>query len=213
MILYLDESGDLGFSTGSSSHFIIGFLATDSEVALKRRIKRVKERFGLPPDVEAKAADSDFNLRRAMLQAVQASGAEVHVITVYKAHVHKRLRENTNILYNYAASLLLLPLLKAKSLDAATLVVDQRIIRVPGGRLPFDDYIRTELWGTHGTYTDLRIHHVDSRQSYGLQAADFVTNALFRARERGDWSLWNLIRDGVATSRKLFEGGETEQPT
>lgn len=205
MILYLDESGDLGFSEGSSSHFVIGFLATDSEVDLKRRVKRIKQRFGLPRHVEAKAADSDADFRRAMLQAVRASAVEIHVITVYKGQVHKRLRENTNILYNYAAGLLLLPFLKAQALDAVTLVVDQRIIRVPGGRLPFDDYIKTELWGTHGTFTDLRIHPMDSRESYGLQAADFVTNALFRARERGDWSLWNIIREKVATSRKLFE--------
>lgn len=213
MILYLDESGDLGFSERSSSHFIIGFLVTETEVILKRQVKRVKERFGIPQGIEAKAADSDIHFRRAMLHAIGRSQVEIHIITVYKTHVHKKLRENTNILYNYAASLLLLPFLKAKAAEAVTLVVDQRIIRVPGGKLPFDDYIKTELWGTHGVFTDLRIHHVDSRQSYGLQAADFVTNALFRARERGDWSLWNLIRDRVAISRKLFEGEETEQPT
>ncbi|MBI4572235.1 MAG: DUF3800 domain-containing protein [candidate division NC10 bacterium] len=93
MIVYLDESGDLGFSEASSNHFIIGFLATETEVTLKRRVKRVKEQFGLGPKIEAKASDSSPDLRRAMLRAVRASGAEIHAITVFKAHVHKRLRE------------------------------------------------------------------------------------------------------------------------
>ncbi|MBI4572236.1 MAG: DUF3800 domain-containing protein [candidate division NC10 bacterium] len=54
---------------------------------------------------------------------------------------------------------------------------------------------------------------MDSRESYGLQAADFVTNALFRARERGDWSLWNVVRENVVMSQKLYEVGQTEKPT
>lgn len=213
MIMYLDESGDLGFSPESCNHFIVGFLVAHNETDLKRRIKRVKQRFKLPTHVEAKASDSDTRLRRAMLQAVESSPGEIHVITVYKAHVHKRLRENTNILYNYAAGLILLPFLKEKALESVSLVADKRIIRVPGGRLPFDDYIKTELGGTHGTFTDLYIHHVDSRESYGLQAADYVMNAVFRARERGDWSLWNISREKSVVSRKLFEEDSTEKPT
>ena len=211
--MYLDESGDLGFSPESCNHFIIGVLVAHNETNLKRNVKRVKQRFKLPTDVEAKASTSDANLRRAMLQAIESSPVEIHTITVYKAHVHKRLRENTNILYNYAAGLILLPFLKEKALESITLVADRRIIRVPGGKLPFDDYIKTELWGTHETFTDLYINHLDSRESYGLQATDYVMNALFRARERGDWSLWNIIREKSVVSRRLFEEGLTEKPT
>ena len=213
MIMYLDESGDLGFSPESCNHFIIGFLVSHNEIDLKRKVKEVKQQFKLPKDVEAKATRSNTKLRRAMLEAVNSSPIEIHTITIHKAHVHERLRENTNILYNYAAGLILLPFLKEKALDSITLVADRRIIRVPGGGLPFDDYLKAELWGTHETFTDLYINHLDSRESYGLQAADYVMNALFRARERGDWSLWNIVREKSVVARKLFEEGATEKPT
>lgn len=213
MVLYLDESGDFGFSDASTNHFIIGFLVLDSSANLKSKVKRVRERFKLPPDVEAKASKSSEELRRAMLEAVRSSSVEVHTITIFKANVHQRLRENTNILYNYAAGLILLPFLKEKALESVTLVADRRIIRVPGGKLPFDDYLRTELWGNHETFTDLHIKHLDSRESYILQAVDYVMHALFRARERGDWSLWNIIREKAVVTRKLFEDNPKEKPT
>ena len=82
-------------------------------------------------------------------------------------------------------------------------MVDQRITRISRG-LRFDDYIRTELWGRHEVYTDLIIHHLDSKESLGLQAVDFVSNALFRARERNEWEYWNLVRGKARETKRLF---------
>jgi len=82
-------------------------------------------------------------------------------------------------------------------------VVDLRITKISHG-LRFDDYIKTELWGRNKVYTDLKIDHVDSRKSLGLQAVDFVCNALFRARERDKWNYWNLVRSKVKEMKQLF---------
>ena len=45
--IYLDESGDLGFSfgEGSSEFFVITFISSEDNVALRRSVTRVKKRY------------------------------------------------------------------------------------------------------------------------------------------------------------------------
>lgn len=203
MIIYLDESGDLGFGAGGTKYFVILFVVANDEIALKRHVRRVKKKHKIPRDVEIKATTSSPGLRMDILRSIAQTDIEVYSITTYKPGVHERLRSDTNILYNYAIGLLLIPYLVEKAFERVSIVVDQRITRISRG-LRFDDYIRTELWGRYRVYTDIRIHHLDSRESLGLQAVDFVSNALFRARERNEWGYWNLVRDKAKDTKRLF---------
>jgi hypothetical protein len=212
MILFLDESGDLGFGQGSTAHFIIGFLAVADEEAFRRKIRKIKKRAGLSGDVELKAYHSDDHLRRKVLKTVAASNVEVHTVSLYKPKVYDHLRTDTNVLYNYAAKWLLVPYLEEQRFDRIRIVVDLRITRQSRG-MRFDDYIKAELWGERGVPTELEFQHLDSAQSLGLQAVDFVTHALFRGRERNDWQLWNIVRARAKRTKRLFFDPTTRKPT
>lgn len=212
MILYLDESGDLGFGPGGTTHFIIGFLALTDDLQLRRRIRKVKRRAGLSGEMELKAFHSDDALRRRVLKAVAASGAEIHTVSIYKARVFDHLRTDTNVLYNYAAKWLLVPFLEERRFDHVRIVVDLRITRQSRG-MRFDDYIKAELWGERGVPTRLDFQHLDSAHSLGLQAVDFVTHALFRGRERSEWQLWNIVRGNAQRTKRLFLDPGTKRPT
>ncbi len=124
MILYLDESGDLGFSASSSKHFVIGFIVVPKNRDLTRRVKKVRINFDVPHDVEIKAKTSGEGLKRSMLENVKAANVDVHVMTIYKDHVEPELRENTNLLYNYASALLLIPFFEKSGAKGVHLTVD-----------------------------------------------------------------------------------------
>ncbi len=207
--LYFDESGDLGFSASSSKHFVIGFIVVPKNRDLTRRVKKVRMHFSVPHDVEIKAKTSGDGLKRLMLEKIRECKVDVHVITIYKDHVEPALREDTNLLYNYASALLLIPFFEKSGAKEIRLTVDQRTVRVPGSRDPFDDYLKAQV-EMKGLTTEIRIEHLDSRESLGLQAVDFVVNALFRAREYRKWDHWNIIRDRVPKdgSHRLFEKGK-----
>lgn len=212
MILYLDESGDLGFGQGSTTYFVMGFLAVTDEEAFRRKIRKIKRRAGLSGQVELKAYHSDDGLRAKVLRAIAASDVEVHTVSVYKPRVYDHLRTDTNVLYNYTAKWLLIPFLEERRFDYVRIVVDLRITRQSRG-MRFDDYVKAELWGDRGVSTRLEFQHQDSAHSLGLQAVDFVTHALFRARERNDWQLWNIVRGKAKRTRRLLFDPETKKPT
>jgi hypothetical protein len=211
MILFLDESGDLGFGQGSTTYFIMGFLAVTDEEAFRRKIRRIKRRAGLSGEVELKAYHSDDALRRRVLRAAAASDVEIHTVSVYKPHVYDHLRIDTNVLYDYAAKWLLVPFLEEQRFESIRIVVDLRITRQSRG-MRFDDYIKAELWGERGIPTRLDFQHQDSAHSLGLQAVDFVTHALFRGRERNDWQLWNIVRGKAKRTKRLFFDPATKKP-
>jgi hypothetical protein len=212
MILYLDESGDLGFGQGSTMYFIMGFLAVEDEQELSREIRKVKKRTGLSGQVELKAYHSDDPMRFKVLEVIADCEVEIHTISVYKPRVYDHLRTNTNVLYNYTAKWLLVPFLEERQFEHIRIVVDLRITRQSRG-MRFDDYIRAELWGERGIQTALEFHHLDSAHSYGLQAVDFVTHALFRGRERNDWRYWNVVRGKAGRTKRLFFDPATKKPT
>lgn len=212
MILFLDESGDLGFGTGSTRYFIIGFIAVNDEVKFRRKIRRVKKRLGLSGQVELKAFHSSDAVRLEVLKAIAASDIQIQTVSVFKPKVYDHLRTDTNILYNYAAKWLLIPFLEERQYNHVRIIVDMRITKLSSG-MRFDDYIKAELWGERGIPTRLEVHHLDSMHSLGLQAVDFVTHALFRGRERDDWRFWNIVKSKANRTKRLFFDQETKKPT
>jgi|SRR3990172_948543 len=212
MILFLDESGDLGFSPGGTTYFIIGFLAVNEEIKFRRVIRNIKKRNGLSGKVELKAYHSGDDLRFEVLNAIAASDIEIHTVSVFKPRVYDHLQTDTNILYNYAAKWLLVPFLEERQLSDVRIIVDLRITRLSSA-MRFDDYIKAELWGERGIHTKLEVHHLDSMRSLGLQAVDFVTYALLRGRERSDWRFWNIIRPKAVRTKRLFFDEHTKKPT
>jgi len=51
VIIYLDESGDLGFVLGSSAYFVITFLVTKDKKPIKRAVQKTRRKYGLPVDL------------------------------------------------------------------------------------------------------------------------------------------------------------------
>ncbi len=207
MLIYLDESGDLGFNfkKGASAFFVISFVAMDEPISLelKRVIKKIKQKHRIPRKVEVKGNKDRHALRLDVLRAISSLPIEIYSIVVNKKNIDKHLRNDTNIFYNYMVNLIVIPYLERKKVNEAHIIADLRITRIAKG-LRFDDYLKYKLFFEKKLYIELIVEFLDSRKSLGLQAVDFVSYSLFRKYERKDKRYYQIIEKRVKGEKKLF---------
>jgi len=86
MFIYLDESGDLGFKEGATNFFVISFITMDGQtlLQLKRKIKKLKQKYKISKGVEIKDSTSSHFLRVDVLKVVSSLPIEIYSITVNK---------------------------------------------------------------------------------------------------------------------------------
>jgi len=202
--IYLDESGDLGFSFPASSRYLtLACITVPNPRALKKAVRRLKMSLGFPRDAEFKASEDRWEVRRLLLSLVPALGIEVRSLSVCKPNCYQSFRENANALYNFTAAALLAHYLC--SCSSASLVVDRREIKVANLPYQFDDYLKFRVFHDEEARISLDIRHEDSFVSAGVQLADCVAHALWRRLERNDRSGHAVILPQVRSDRRLFE--------
>jgi hypothetical protein len=172
LIIYLDESGDLGWnftapyrSGGSSRHLAISALCVPpgKKHIPKRVIKALYDKFGWRTTEEKKWSQMsvgerkefalsakkmtekhpDIHLRTITVQKQNCAKAKLcKSKTVQKQNVMPHIRADSNKLYNYMIGLFLLELM-AKH-DQVTMVPDPRSLKVQSGN-SLHDYLQVDL--------------------------------------------------------------------
>jgi len=206
MYIYLDESGDLGFSKGSTKYFVISFIITKNPNYLKRIARKIKEKHSIPRSVELKGATTRHNIKKDLLtKATKLKDLEAHYIIVKKENIEARLRQDGNIFYNYMVGLSLIPrILKEPKNSTINLVVDRRITSIVSG-FSLDKYVKYKiLYENNRNDINLLVDYKDSHMVYNLQVVDIICNSIYRKYDNGKEELYNLIKHKVKRSRKLF---------
>jgi hypothetical protein len=201
VIIYLDESGDLGFSPGASDYFVISFLTTKDKTPLKRAVRKVKKKHRLAPSFELKGNTTPPKIKEDLLKRIASLDINIYAIVMNKANVSPRLRQDTNILYNYVLGLIVVPYICKQTI--VTIVVDRRVVSVTSG-FKLDEYLAYKVWYENLAEVDMQIQHEDSKWTLSLQAADVVCNSIFRKYESGDERLYNLICGKIKEEQQLF---------
>ena len=182
MIVYLDESGDLGFECGSK-FFIIVALAAHNRKELAHCVKRVRQRkLKKNPPAELKAFRATDSVRSSLLRYIVKQDIEIYAFVLDKSFIPKKLVEKTNAIYNYCASAAIKRCAEYNSIQE--LIVDMRGDLI--ARVDFDKYIRQ-------TVGDIKISHVESQNSDLLQVTDFVAWSIHRRYESNDKRFYDLI--------------------
>jgi hypothetical protein len=214
MIVYLDESGDLGwkfdaqYRNGGSSRYLTIAMAIcpkDKKALPKRCVVKFRKKLGIEAGVELKAAELDKENRAHLAGKVVSllkDNPEIKVaaITVKKENVMEHIRSDPNKLYNYMIRLVLLDYIKKHPI--VDFVPDKRAIKVASGN-SLSDYLQTELWMVENSQTKIHNLPTESHNCQGLQFADFIANFIWRRYELNQSSAYNLLRPQI-DNRVLF---------
>ena len=216
MIIYLDESGDLGWKFdspyrrgGSSRHITIASLAVSPEKKHlpKRLIKKLYTKFHWPTRVEKKWVDMSLDERKWFAEKandlITRHPGDIRYIsiTVKKENVQSHIRADANKLYNYMIGLSLLQ--EMSKHEKVTFVPDPRSIKVESGN-SLHDYLQTQLWFEKTATTTLFTEPFDSASNRNVQFADMLSGLVQGHFEDGNSQPWTKLRSNISYKMLFF---------
>lgn len=214
MLLFLDESGDLGFDwskSGTSAKFIITILICRDMQIYRQFQKAVTRtlRHKLNPKSkrkrivqELKGSATNFAVKKYFYSHLPMDGWELHSIILNKKRVYDYLqtKPGKKKLYNFLARNLLEHI--CVKLDSPTISLTVDRCKNTEEIKDFNGYIANQLEALLPLETRLYIHHEDSQTNAGLQATDMFCWGI--ARKHGgnlatqDWEWYRLFHSRIA---------------
>ncbi|MFW0777483.1 MAG: DUF3800 domain-containing protein [Rickettsiales bacterium] len=184
MLIFLDESGDLGFDLskqGASRKFVITILichTTEIHQLFQKAVKRTLRHKINPKSKrkrivhELKGSSTTIQVKEYFFRQLPKTGWEVHSIILNKSRVfdHLRTKQGKKKLYNFLARKLLENISLQNGGNAVNLIVDR--CKNTEEIKDFNSYITNQLEALLPLETDLYITHENSQSSAGLQAVD-----------------------------------------
>lgn len=216
MNIYLDESGDLGWTFtapyrngGSSRYLTVASLLIhpDKNHLPKRLIKDLYQKFKWLPNVEKKWSKMNleeriwFAKKANELRMENANDIKYVSITVKKENVKPHIREDANKLYNYMIGLLLLD--EMTKHEHVTFVPDPRSLRVESGS-SLHDYLQTQLWFHKQAETMLKTKCCNSTGNKNIQFSDMLSGIVQHHFEDGNSAPWAEIRNNISYKTLFF---------
>jgi Protein of unknown function (DUF3800) len=213
--IFLDESGDLGFSFhkkyrigGSSRHLTIGYLLcpVNKSPILRRVAKDVYTKFGFKIGREKKATELKPKQKVYICNSVvdlinKNPDFLIGAITVKKERVMDHIRSDPNKLYNYMMRLSILD--KIKGHDKSKLTRDERSIKVASGNSCID-YLQSIMWFDYRSATALEDNPCPSHHDDGIILADWLTNFIWGHYEDSDSDAFNIISSHLRNQTLYF---------
>ena len=189
---FLDESGDVGYSEGSSHNLVVAIVITDNpaqlrKVTTKTRKRLNKRRKDIP---EFKAFKTDVRIIRRLLRHAAKTECEI-VAFVADKKVGGDLDDPEALYRQLCASVVRRCLERHPQLS---LCVDRRYTN-PHLREKQNRAILKEISSVQKAV--LVVEHSESKNESALQVADAVAWALFQKYERGDDSFYMLVKDKI----------------
>jgi len=211
-MIYLDESGDLGFGSRASRYFVLAAIITREPEQVRKCIKRVR-RQKLPKKYkkipELKFHNSSQTIRGRVLDCVARTDTDIAYAILRKHQVYERLKSKPSILYNYISGSLIAKIITAYKLEGLVKVfVDRSLYGFE--REHFDNYLTWKAClGNYSEELNIdppEIVHIDSRQDRCIQVVDFVAGAIGHRYSMEDPSYYNTIEPRVSILMDFFEG-------
>ena len=204
--VFLDESGDLGFQKKSSKWFILTIILTNNHRKIEKCVKKIHR--GLKKKYkrvgELHAYHSDTVTKRRILHALAGvQDLKVLCVILNKKKVYIDLQNQKNYLYNYTANILIDRLVNKnilKSNDKIKIFIDQRETN-KFLKENFENYLRNNLTKFSDNF------EIKVKPSYTekcLQAADFISWAIFRKYEINDYEYYEVIKNKIIEENMLF---------
>lgn len=205
--IFLDESGDLGFKKSSSKWFLFTIAMVSDPRSLERIVKRVwkplKKKHKKLGELHAYHCE-DVTRTRMLRKLHELKDLKVLSVILNKQKVYIDLQNQKNYLYNYAANILLDRLHTKgvlKTDEPIHLFVDPKDTK-KRLRENFIKYLTDSMSKRRNATFAIELH--SSHDNKSLQAVDFISWALFRKYESGDFKFYEMIKDKIIEERPLF---------
>lgn len=218
MIIFLDESGDLGFDfskTGTSQKFVVALLicnSSDVQTGFRKAVRRtLKNKLNNKKKNsrivhELKGTNTSFPIKRYYYRNLPDSGWTLCAVALNKTRVNSNLQTKTGKqkLYNFLARFIIEHVQLRNETVAVTLVVDRS--KNKKEIKDFNQYIENQLQAVLPLNVPLNVYHERSHENPGLQAIDLFCWGIFRKYERGDVEWYNLYRDKISFETEYLAG-------
>jgi hypothetical protein len=211
-MIYLDESGDLGFGPRASKYFVLVAVIARDPAQVGRCIKRIRGQ-KLPKKYkqipELKFHNSSQTIKERVLDCTARTDTDIAYAVLRKQQVYEQLRNKQFILYNYIVGSLLLKIITAYPIEGTVKVfVDKSLYGLEKDH--FDNYLTWKACMVNHI-EELNIEppeivHVDSRLDRCIQVADFVAGAISHKYGNGNDHYYDKIKSRVSISMDFFEG-------
>lgn len=217
--LYLDESGDISFSSASiCTHFVITVLSFDplQTGEVKNRLKREHRKFirsGWPKGREFKAYTlydtfGSGAIDRMLTTLVSVPSLNVNYIVIKKPNITNQSFRTApyGTAYNYFAGVLLSEMVFDDGLQNVHLVYDLRN-KETHQKKHFREYLETKIFGTaleRRVNANITMEGGQSHKHYGLMAVDYFSWAIFRKFERGESRFFDIFKGVVKRRREWY---------
>jgi len=215
MQVFVDESGDLGFTKKSSNFFVVAFIVPKNPQILGKKLKRQLTRLHR----RRKYAGSEFKfsrcrdeVRKIVLEKICEEEFDIGLIILEKRKVQSKLRD-ANILYNYTVvhHVIRNILLSLGKREKVNIVLDKSLSK--SNRLAFNDYVQNKaswIWTQElNRFPPLsahriRVDHRDSETESCLQVADLVAGATFHKYEFKNDCYYRIFERKIRYSQYLW---------
>ena len=217
MYVYIDESGNLGFSLKSTQFFVVAYLTLEHPFemgkAMKRQLKRLHKRRKYARGYnELKYSKSRDAVKQKVLRKICQCDVKIGFVVLEKAKVVPQLKENPTILYNYLIvdKVMRAVLPSVDSNDKLNIIVDKSLPR--SSREAFNIYARNKaswlltIWDKEYPIemSAIEVRHENSQKEPCLQAADFLAGACFCKYERNNDCYYQLFENKVEYFKYLW---------
>lgn len=215
MDVFVDESGDLGFSKCSTKFFVVAYIACDNasrvRIDMNRALRRLHEKRQYSfAHRELKFSRMNDYCRKYVLEKIVSSNPRIGVVIVEKRYIKPKLRTDLTVLYNWTVvhNLMsaLLPLIEAG--QKLQIIFDKSL---PKTRIEsFNHYVKEKasyLFFEKGGKLPkdcISAYHVDSDREPCLQATDAVAGAYFQLYEKQNTVYVDIVKDEISSYNYLW---------
>lgn len=205
--IFLDESGDLGFKKTSSKWFIFTIAIVSNPRSLEKVVKKVwrslRKKHKHLGELHA-SKEKDVTRRRMLKILSESEDLSVMCVILNKKKVYVDLQNQKNSLYNFTANILLDRLHNRKIVSSSEpihLYIDRKDTK-KRLRENFIRYLTGSMENRRNGKFKVELH--SSYENKALQAVDFISWAVFRKYEKGDYEFYEIIKNKIIDERLLF---------
>lgn len=186
--IYIDESGDLG---KYSEYFVIAAIISPNHKELERIINKIRRIFKrqLKDSNEIKGNNAPNYIIKKILKRLDKIDYEVLIVVFNKKYKYKLIYDDNNELYDLIA----VELAKMINIDDSTnIIIDKSKTKHRDIKI-FDDLFLKNL--NNNSNFPIRISHLSSNNSKGLQLVDIISWSTFQSFENRNDEFIDLIKN------------------